>query len=310
MSGEIWQQITCRPLVPGLQPALSTIDLQEAEPDVEHQISEAENDWIIRYFRQFHLPIFQSTGISLDDLRILEVGAGFGQLAYGTARNVCPKFYTATDIFPQLVSKLDENFKKWEANNFVAALLDPNKDDIHIKDGAFNVIQSHSVLHHILRYEDALARLYGKLDSPGVMVFCEPCLDAYVYFQTLTKAFRREAKISNELKDQLHYLDIYIDQRCGSERRNADFLAQFGAGDKYLYSPFDLQDIAEKLGANLHVWKDKRKARGNFRFELSIRGASEEELLQFDALLDEILPTGVDEAYFADLRQVFSLTKF
>lgn len=304
-----WGAITSNVLELNGIPMLSNFKVPEGSPDVENQISEAENEWIKGYFRQFHIPMMSLAGISVDDLRILEVGGGFGQLAYGTFHSARPIFYIATDIFPQLATSMDEGFKKWGAKNFAAALLDPNQEPFLIHDGAFNVVQSHSVLHHILNYEEAVARLYKILDSPGVMIFCEPCLDAYVYLQTLTKSFRQVFSVSEPLKSQLHYLDVYVDQRCGSSRHDKEFLAQFGSGDKYLYSLYDLQRLAEKIGAKFHVEKDTRGARENFKHELKIRNASSHDLERFDEFLKEVLPAGVDDAYFSDLRQVFCFCK-
>ncbi|CAB3732790.1 hypothetical protein LMG22037_05740 [Paraburkholderia phenoliruptrix] len=309
MNADIWHRFSTRQPSSQSCQALSSISIPDGEPDIQNQISEAENRWIIDYFQQFHLPMMVRAGLSLDDLRILEIGGGFGQLAYGTVNSVRPQYYVATDVFPTLVSTMTSNFKKWAIPNCFSALLDPNENELFLRPNSFNVIQSHSVLHHVLHYQSAVERLYQKLDSPGIMIFCEPCLDAYVYFQTLTKAFRDSHSVSPQLALELDYLDLYIDQRCGVDRENAKFLAQFGAGDKYLYSIYDLQRLAETVGAKLYIQKDVRDARGNFEFELKIRKALESDVLAFSNFLDRILPAGVNQGYFSDLRQVFCLIK-
>jgi SAM-dependent methyltransferase len=309
MDAQLWNRFSTAPQTPDSLPSLSPIKIPDGEPNVENQISEAENRWISEYFQQFHVPMIARAGVPDGDLRMLEIGGGFGQLAYGTLNNVQPQYYIATDVFPALVSIMAENFHKWSKPNCASALLDPNDENLYIKKNSFNVIQSHSVLHHILHYQEAVKRLFDTLDTPGLMIFCEPCLDAHVYLQTLTKAFRFAYEVSPELSQQLGFLDIYIDQRSGADRTNTEFLSQFGAGDKYLYSIYDIQNLAQKIGARLYIQKDTRKARGNLEFEMKLRNATDLDLVNFREFLDRVLPNGVDEAYFSDLRQVFCLVK-
>jgi SAM-dependent methyltransferase len=289
-------------------PCLSLSTPPLGVPDIENQISAPETAWSISFFRQFHQPMIQAAGINLDACRILELGAGFGQLAYGTLKTLRPERYIASDVFPQLISVLARNLNKWTDVPVGAALLDP-QDPLLFKPGQFNVIQSHSVLHHVLDYRSAVRALYERLASPGVLIFCEPCLEGYLFFLATVRMFRKLVTLPEQTAAQVRLVEDYILQRVGPQRADPQFLRQFGAGDKYLYSLYDLMELAEHIGAKLVVQRDGRSLKNSLKFELQLRGADENTLTRFDAFLTDLLPEGVENAYFSDMRQVFSLRK-
>ena len=68
-------------------------------------------------------------------------------------------------------------------------------------------------------------------------------------------------------------------------------------------------ELSEDIGAKLFVQRDGRSLKNSLRFELQLRGADDGLLAQFDEFLTELLPEGIENAYFADMRQVFSLRK-
>jgi SAM-dependent methyltransferase len=289
-------------------PFLSNSVIPPGDPDIENQISSPEHPWAITFFRQFHVPMIQSAGVELAGCRILELGSGFGRLAYGTLKAIKPDLYIATDVFPQLVSVLSGNLPKWTTAAAAAAFLDP-QDTLLFKPQVFNVIQSHSVLHHVLDYRAAVRALYDRLATPGVLIFCEPCLEGYLFFLTTVRMFMKSEPIPENLAKQISSVETFILQRTGPQRRNSEFLRGCGTGDKYIYSAYDLMELAEDVGAKLYIQNDDRALKDNLMFELRLRGADEDTLGRFDTFLSDLLPEGVENAYFSDLRQVFSLRK-
>jgi len=289
-------------------PLLSVSEPCPGAPNVENQIGAPEEPSSISFFRQFHLPMIRAAGVEPEGCRILEIGAGFGQLAYGTLKTIRPELYVASDVFPQLVSVLAGNLPKWTDSAVAAAILDP-QDPPLFKARLFNVIQSHSVLHHVLDYRSAVRALYERLASPGVLIFSEPCLDGYLFFLTAVRIFRRLVPFPEATAAQVRLVEEYIVERTGPRRANPEFLRRFGAGDKYLYSLYDLMELAEDIGARLFVQKDGRSAKENLKFELRLRAGDDDLLARFDAFLSELLPDGVENAYFSDLRQVFCFRK-
>jgi SAM-dependent methyltransferase len=289
-------------------PVLSDGSIPSGAPDVENQISAPEQPAAVSFFQQFHLPMIRDAGVEPASSRILEIGSGFGWLAYGTLSTINPEVYIATDVFPQLVTALSENLRKWTRADTAAALCDPQARPL-FRSHYFNIIQSHSVLHHILDYRSAVRAMYERLASPGVMVFCEPCLEGYVFLLATVRMFSRDQRLPDKLAEQMALLETYILQRTGSLRDEMDFLRQFGTGDKYLFSAYDLCELADSLGAKLQIKKDGRSMRENIKYEFKIRGADDAILAKVDTFLSSLLPEGVENAYFSDLRQVFTLRK-
>ncbi len=289
-------------------PCLSDSRIPPGQPNVENQISAPEHPWAVSFFKQFHVPMMQAAGVDPAGCRILELGAGFGQLAYGTLQSIKPELYIATDVFPQLVTELSANLRRWTASTAAAALLDP-QDPLLLKRQVFNVIQSHSVLHHVLDYRGAVRALYERLARPGVLIFCEPCLEGYLFFLTTVRMFRKLVPLPDPVAEQVGLVETYILQRAGARRADAEFLREFGTGDKYIYSAYDLMELAEEVGAKLYVQRDGRSLKENLKFELRLRGGDDQTLAAFDEFLSEMLPEGAENAYFSDLRQVFSLRK-
>jgi SAM-dependent methyltransferase len=289
-------------------PLLSVSEPCPGTPDIENQIGAPEAPSSIAFFRQFHLPMIRAAGVAPESCRILEIGSGFGQLAYGTLKAIRPELYVASDVFPRLISVLAENLPKWTDSAAAAAILDP-QDPLLFKARLFNVIQSHSVLHHLLDYRSAVRALYERLASPGVLIFCEPCLEGYLFFLTAVRMFRRVVPFPEATAAQFRMIEEYIVERTGPRRADPEFLRRFGAGDKYLYSLYDLMELVEDIGAKLFVQRDGRSLKESLKFELRLRGGDDDLLARFDAFLSELLPEGVENAYFSDLRQVFCFRK-
>lgn len=86
-------------------------------PQVEGQIGEALSDYIVKFSKGIYEPALLKAGVEPDDSRILEIGVGFGRLAYGTMKNITPDIYVATDVFPELVDSLSKNRAAGSAKN-------------------------------------------------------------------------------------------------------------------------------------------------------------------------------------------------
>jgi SAM-dependent methyltransferase len=252
--------------------------------------------------------MIREAGVEPTGCRILEIGSGFGRLAYGTLNSIDPEVYIATDVFPQLVTILSGNLRKWTHADTAAALFDPQASPL-FRSNFFNVIQSHSVSHHVLDYRSAVREMYDRLASPGVMVFCEPCLEGYLFFLASVRMFAKIERLPKKLAEEIALLEECVLQRTGSLRDDMDFLRQFGTGDKYLFSAYDLFELADSIDAKLSVKKDGRNLKNNLKYELELRGADDITLAKFDDFLSYLLSPGVENAYFTDLRQVFSLRK-
>lgn len=288
---------------------LSSTAIPPGGAQIEGQIGEAEDPQIIAIYRDLIVPMIRKAGVNTGHMRILELGSGFGKLAYGTFQNCSPELYIASDVTPDLFSSLDANLRRWAPSHVPTgtAIMDP-QDPLRFRNNCFNVIQSYSVLHHVLDYKQAIASLFQKLASPGILLFMEPFIDGYLFFCTLARIISNRFYLSDSLKAHLNALEENIVARTVN-RENLPFLSQFGIGDKHIYSINDLLSLANDLDAQLVIQRDNRDLRELFLGEFQLRGATESELNQIGQFLSDVIPKGIEHALSSDLRQAFCFVK-
>jgi ubiquinone/menaquinone biosynthesis C-methylase UbiE len=114
--------------------------------------------------------------------RILEIGAGTGNLtlalcAFGDFEEV-----HASDISPRFLSRLKA---KSEAAKVVGTLKLYLFDAAFLPFGheTFDVVVGHSILHHLLDFEETIRSAYRVLKPGGIAIFGEPMMEtsALVY---------------------------------------------------------------------------------------------------------------------------------
>jgi 2-polyprenyl-3-methyl-5-hydroxy-6-metoxy-1,4-benzoquinol methylase len=277
--------------------------------DVENQVTAPEHPWHRELAQNLFIRPIQRAGVDMERASILEVGAGLGALSYGILTSSRPSRYVATDTFRQFIPPLEDGLSRWRTSTSVSAgLLDP-QDELLYADGEFDAVVMNSVLHHLLDYRGALRRLFNKLPSPGILVMVEPCLDGYLFFDFVSRFVRSKLPLSPELTHNLVGMSAYTADMAGQHGDHADLLAKYGAGDKYMFSIYDMINLARDIGASFSVEKDSRNLLDQLKFGFKIRGATDDELGQIGALLQDLLPVGVESAMFGDLRQAFCFTK-
>lgn len=288
---------------------LSSTTIPPGGTQIEGQIGQAEDPQIVSIYRDLVVPMIRQSKVNTGHLRILELGSGYGKLAYGTFQNCSPELYVATDVTPDLFQSLSANLARWAAPHVPTgvAIMDP-QDPLLFRHGYFNVIQSYSVLHHVLNYKNAIASLYDKLASPGILLFMEPFVDGYLFFCTLARIIANRFYLTDSLKAHLAALEENVIART-LHREDPQFLSQFGTGDKHIYSIHDLLELANSLDAQLVIQRDNRNLRDLFLGEFQLRGATESELHQIGQFLTDVIPTGIEHAFFSDLRQAFCFVK-
>lgn len=288
---------------------LSDSSIPPGGAQIEGQIGEGEDPYIGDFFRDMVKPIIEKSKVDMRSLDVLELGSGFGKLAYGMFQSCQPNRYIATDVIPDLFESLASNLTKWAPvkTQTAVAVLDP-QDPLKFKQGAFNVIQSHSVLHHVLDYKTAIRSLYDKLASPGVLIFAEPFVDGYLLFCMFSRLVQQKINLSKNVQSQLSALEENVVART-IHRDDLTYLSRFGTGDKHIYSIHDLLSLANHLNAQLIVQRDSRSLHSMIMCEFQVRGASEQELKQIGSIITELLPPGIENALFSDLRHVFGFAK-
>ncbi|MCJ2010417.1 class I SAM-dependent methyltransferase [Methylobacterium sp. J-092] len=291
---------------------LSATEATSASPEFDGQINSPESPHIIKFFSDNYMPIIKMAGINQSDARILEIGAGLGALAYGTLSTFTPLSYVATDIFPILIDEMSNNLSKWSRSETCAALLDPN-DRLSFEFNYFNIIQSHSVFHHVADYRTAIANLFDRLRTPGVLIIAEPSADGYALLCMLVRSMQLHniyapEKFSELYLNTLKKLVNNLADRL-SHANDVNYLRKYGHGDKHIFSVYDLVDLACSLKARLHIQREHRSFFGGTRFQLTSRSANELDIRLTEELIRNLEPVGVQNAVFNDMRIIAAFIK-
>ena len=115
-----------------------------------------------RVWRQLHAVDKQ---IRNNQKRALDVGAGTGNLT----GKLLEMGYSvvATDISPEMCGILKKKYRKYLPDKL--SVFNSPIEDLHFKQGEFDLVCAYSVLHHLPDYASALATLCGYVKQGGVV---------------------------------------------------------------------------------------------------------------------------------------------
>lgn len=135
----------------------------EDEPIISGQIKIPGSSSIMR-FTDLFLPVIKRKFGNRDDLRVLEIGSGMGNAAYGAISTVKPIEYIASEPFVYLLPTLRCNLDRWgyEWPKGQVAAYDANYP-ANIKPESMDLVLSDSVLHHVLNWRESLDSLVQLL---------------------------------------------------------------------------------------------------------------------------------------------------
>jgi len=260
------------------------------DPSIIGQIS-APSELSIGPVKEFYLPAIQDAGIELDDLRILEIGSGAGNIAYGFSKVAKPLVYVATDAYVQLLGVLRTNLDQCGLVEPVGWVAGLNADiEIALRPKKINIVIGHSVLHHVLDYRTLIQRLNILLDTPGVMLFAEPLRDGWAYFLTIINLLIEQANIFRLSETSIMILG-YMKNNLSKRITKADdreFLATLE--DKHIFALDDLYDLASQEGLSFYTQKLKTTALQSTILQLQALGISANEMERIEPFLKKIIP--------------------
>jgi 2-polyprenyl-3-methyl-5-hydroxy-6-metoxy-1,4-benzoquinol methylase len=142
------------------------------DPFIVGEIS-TPSEFSVQLVKEFYLPTILESGIHLDNLKILEIGSGHGNIAYGFGKTTQPLLYLATDAYVQLLDVLRTNLDLCGLTEPVGWVAGLDADlEIALQPKIFNIVIGNSVLHHVLNYHALICRLNGLLTPPWVNDVC------------------------------------------------------------------------------------------------------------------------------------------
>lgn len=183
--------------------------------------------------------------------RVLEIGAGTGNLTHGLALHGSFSELWITDISPRFLKRLvDRIGTKGATGPIRPCLLDANA--LPFADDSFDLVLGHSVLHHLLDFETTLRDTYRCLRSGGAAMFGEPIMDgnALIYLiarQILTLA---DDGVGPSVSDGTRVVLEVISGRGGVKSANLhDRDARVATyEDKYIFPAGFLRDLCGSIG--------------------------------------------------------------
>jgi SAM-dependent methyltransferase len=110
--------------------------------------------------------------------RVLEIGAGTGNLTVGLAAHGQFSEIHCADLSPRFMARLlDKVTLLAPKTPFYPYLLDANS--LPFAAASFDAVLGHSVLHHLLHFEETLADTYRILRPGGVAMFGDPMMEGH-----------------------------------------------------------------------------------------------------------------------------------
>lgn len=110
-----------------------------------------------------------------DNLDVLEIGCGTGNLTLGLSENPQIEYCTAVDIAYSFLQTNRKKLDMYSSGAEKVTLMCANVEELPFDDNSFDAIIGNSFLHHIYDYADLLKRLHRILKPGGSVVFSEPC---------------------------------------------------------------------------------------------------------------------------------------
>lgn len=276
----------------------------DGEPIVDGQISQP-SEVSIQGFRLNYVDLLRPFSETVESLRVLELGAGYGNATYGFLNNFQAELYVASEPFESAAKTLRSNLNRWgyKAPKVVVGIYDGNKKP-KIPAASVNVIFGHSVLHHVLHWRQMLDYMVNILDSPGILFFGEPFREPWM-LTTIVAKIIVERGVSLPTARKLGNFVSSIERRV-DRSDDLEYLAQ--QQDKHLFSFSDIMEYAAANG--LEIRFANREGKSSRRMKSLLYGfVTDQERSLVDDVVETILGSRWDGVFSSDIFLPFSLQK-
>lgn len=141
--------------------------------DEHHTVNEESASSIIDFYNSMIRDYAQA-----QPGRVLEIGAGTGNLTWGLCNQSSFSEVHCSDISPRFMARLHAKLSKDQRGGKLHSyLFDAN--DFPFADQSFSAVLGHSVLHHLAGFETAVQNAHRVLVPGGVAIFGEPIMEAH-----------------------------------------------------------------------------------------------------------------------------------
>jgi ubiquinone/menaquinone biosynthesis C-methylase UbiE len=178
----------------------------------------------------------------------LELGSGTGNLTVGLVEGGDFDAVHCSDISGRFMRRIQETIRANAKLHYW--LFDAGK--IPFRTSSMTAVFGHSVLHHVLEYEAALAEVFRVLQPGGLAMFGEPVMDSHAMMSLcagLIYEFEWRLRAGGLSDQDLHILRAIRNAYPSIGRRMRESRAELaGEEDKHIYIISDFLKLARCIG--------------------------------------------------------------
>ena len=234
--------------------------------------------------------------------RVLEIGAGTGNLTWGLCNRSSFTDVHCSDISQRFMAKL--HAKLAESSGTVplhSYLFDAN--DLPFVDNIFSAVLGHSVLHHLASFDRTVEDAHRVLQPGGIAIFGEPVMDAHALTCLAARQIVRADEFFGEQRKLSPQSRLVLSAIADSGPREAHFLADrppevHKYEDKFIFPIEYFRQLSRRIGfTNFEVvqWAPVRNIgaliEASLATTLNANRASGDDLISFRPLLESFTDT-------------------
>ncbi len=263
--------------------------LEAIDYDDHHNIDDVRREKVARDWRQ----VFDQTKPVYGD--VLEIGSGTGQLTWGLAHRFSFMSVSACDISTGFLqkaagvvgeSKVPVRYHACDANF------------LPFRDGSFDLVVGHSVLHHFIDYKKIIHRLSKLLRPGGQAIFYEPVLQGKKIIAFVGDLMRRierrtEWGVLSEADDKrINHMTRHIMKAkwIGGDRERLEKIE-----DKYIFDIHEMRELAKEAGFSGMEHRNVEMTEKGYRHyvnqHLLMEGLAPETIQQFAFIANSYMST-------------------
>lgn len=281
------------PVVDGIpqllkDPSLFT-HLEAIDYDDHHNIDDVRREKVARDWRQ----VFDQSKPVYGD--VLEIGSGTGQLTWGLAHRFPFMSVSACDISTKFLqqaagvvgeSKVPVRYYACDANF------------LPFRDGSFDMVVGHSVLHHFIDYQKIIHHLGRLLRPGGQAIFYEPVLQGKMIIAFLADMMRRIERrtkwgvLTEKDDDRINHMTRHIMKAkwIGNDRARLEKIE-----DKYVFDINAMMRLAHEAGfSSLQHINQELPEKGFIHYvnqHLLMEGIAAKKIQQFEFVTNSYMAT-------------------
>ena len=216
--------------------------LEAMDYDDHHNIDDVRREKVVHDWKQ----VFDQSRPVYGD--VLEIGSGTGQLTWGLAHRFPFMSVSACDISTKFLQKAEGVVGDGCAPVRYYAC---DANFLPFRNGSFDLVVGHSVLHHFIDYKKIIHHLARLLRPGGQAIFYEPVLQGKMIIAFIGDLMRRIERrtewgvLSERDDERINHMTRHImkSKWIGDNRERLEKIE-----DKYIFDIHEMRQLAREAG--------------------------------------------------------------